>query len=165
MPLVVSTVEPTGMPSAAFSATNALLPLTRTRTLPATSLTTTVLPAVGVGGGAAAEVAVTVNVWLAGVASVFPAGSRARTWKLWTPAASGGATNGEVHGAKGAPSRLHSKLEPGSLAENVNVGCEFVVVPGGPEASVVCGGTVSTAMPYWLDVATLVSELVATVSV
>ena len=68
-----------------------------------------------------------------------------------------------MHGANEAPSRLHSKLEPGSLDENVKVGCGFVVVPGGPETSVVSGGTVSTAMPYWLDVATLVSELVATV--
>ena len=28
----------------------------------------------------------TVQVWLAGVASVFPAGSVARTWKVWLPA-------------------------------------------------------------------------------
>ncbi len=28
----------------------------------------------------------TVHVWLAGVASVFPAGSVARTWKVWLPA-------------------------------------------------------------------------------
>ena len=28
----------------------------------------------------------TVHVWLAGVGSVFPAGSVARTWKVWLPA-------------------------------------------------------------------------------
>jgi hypothetical protein len=28
----------------------------------------------------------TVHVWLAGVPSVFPAGSVARTWKVWLPA-------------------------------------------------------------------------------
>jgi hypothetical protein len=28
-----------------------------------------------------------VHVWLAGVASVFPAGSVARTWNVWLPAA------------------------------------------------------------------------------
>ena len=27
-----------------------------------------------------------VHVWLAGLASVFPAGSVARTWKVWLPA-------------------------------------------------------------------------------
>ena len=70
---------------------------------------------------------------------------------MWTPTASGGATNGDVHGVNGAPSTLHAKLEPGSLEENVNVGCGFVVVPAGPDTSDVCGGTVSMAMPYWPD--------------
>src|ERR1044072_7004265 len=97
VPWVVSTVEPSGIPSSAFTATNSLLPLGRTRTLPATSLTTTVFPAVGSGGGEGC-VAATVNVWLAGVPSVFPAGSRARARNGWTPTASGGGTDGGGHG-------------------------------------------------------------------
>ena len=41
-------------------------------------------PAVIVVSGAARS---TVQVWLAGVASVFPAGSIARTWTVWLPPA------------------------------------------------------------------------------
>jgi hypothetical protein len=40
-------------------------------------------PAVIVVSGAVRS---TVQVWLAGVASVFPAGSVARTWNVWLPA-------------------------------------------------------------------------------
>jgi hypothetical protein len=40
-------------------------------------------PDVIVVSGAVRSIA---QVWLAGVASVFPAGSVARTWKVWLPA-------------------------------------------------------------------------------
>ena len=39
---------------------------------------------------------------------------------------------------------LHSKLEPGSLEEKLNVGVASPVAPSGPVSIVVCGALVST---------------------
>jgi hypothetical protein len=101
-----------------------------------------------------------VNARLTGVGSVFAAGSRARTANVCAPGASAGGTYGGVHAVNGAESRLHSKLDPASLAENLNSGVALVVVSGGPESSVVSGGVLSTATPYWPELTATVSEVV-----
>ncbi len=69
----------------------------------------------------------TVNVRLAGVWSMLPVWSVARTSKLCAPAGSAAVVCGEEHGANAAVSTRHSKLEPGSLAENPNVGVASLV--------------------------------------
>ena len=94
---------------------------------------------------------------LAGLASMLPAASWARTWKVCGPAASGPSVVGELQAANVPPSTLHSKLEPGSLAENSNVGVESAVTPAGPASIVVCGAFVSTFTV--VVVASLESEL------
>jgi hypothetical protein len=87
--------------------------------------------------------ACTVQLWLAGVPSVLPAASIARTLKLCAPTAKLLWVNPGVHAAKGPPSREHSKVEPDSLAENVNVALVLVVEAAGPESIVVSGGVES----------------------
>ncbi|MFL5982826.1 MAG: hypothetical protein ACJ74R_14065, partial [Gaiellaceae bacterium] len=80
-----------------------------------------------------------VQVWLAGVASVLPAGSVARTSKLWLPAASAAVVWGLVHGFQPPPSIWQSKLEPGSPALKAKLGVVSLDGLAGPESSVVCG--------------------------
>src|SRR6266481_4498361 len=65
----------------------------------------------------------TVQVEPAGVASVFPAASVARTSKLWLPSPSAGESVwGEVQAVQPPPSMRHSNVEPDSLELKVNVG-------------------------------------------
>jgi hypothetical protein len=77
----------------------------------------------------------TVNVRLAGVASVFLALSVARTSKLWEPAESGvepvWLAPGPEHAANAWESQRHWKVEPESLEAKLNVGVRSEV---GPEA-------------------------------
>ncbi len=85
----------------------------------------------------------TVNVWEAGVASVLPAASRARTSNVCDPSLSFAAVNGVVHAANAAPSTRHSNVALPSGDVNAKVGVlSFVVDAIG--VSVVSGATVST---------------------
>jgi hypothetical protein len=86
----------------------------------------------------------TVKDALAGVASVFPAASLARTWNVCGPSPNAGGVSGDVHGANAAESMLHSKLAVPSGDENWNVGVESAIFPLGAESSDVSGGVVST---------------------
>ena len=90
-------------------------------------------------GGALA----TVNARVAGVASVLPAASVARTETLCAPSVSVGVVHGLVHVAHAPASTRHSKDEPDSLDVNANVGVLSLVEPVGPELIVVSGGVVS----------------------
>jgi hypothetical protein len=87
----------------------------------------------------------TVKLRVAGLWSVFPAASVARTSKVWAPSASTAVVTGETQPAKAAPSTEHSKVEPDSLDENAKVGVESGVSPVGPDPIVVCGGVASPA--------------------
>ena len=71
---------------------------------------------------------------------MFPTGSIARTWKVWTPSARPLLTCGVVQTVKAPPSRLHSNVLPASLAEKEKLevaelltlaGCAVIVVSGG----------------------------------
>ena len=73
-----------------------------------------------------------------------PTASIARTWKVCAPPVSAAVVNGELQLANGAASTRHSKRDPGSVAENANVGVGTFVRPSGPPASAVSGGVVST---------------------
>ena len=88
-----------------------------------------------------------VKLRLAGVASMLPAVSIARTWKLCAPAASAGLTvRGEVQAAKAALSTLHWKLAVASGELKLNVGVVSFVGVGstGPPVKAVFGGVRST---------------------
>jgi hypothetical protein len=82
---------------------------------------------------------------LAGVVSMFPAESIARTWKVWVPVPSAAVVCGDVQDWNDAEPTRHWKVAV-SLAENSNVGVESFVVPVGPAVMVVCGATLSTVM-------------------
>jgi hypothetical protein len=97
-------------------------------------------PAVIVVSGAIVS---TVQVRVAGVGSMFPAGSFERTSKVWRPSASPEYAAGETHTANAAPSSAHSKTDPASSDENAKVAESRFTVPEGPEPSVVSGGSVS----------------------
>src|SRR6185369_6876479 len=82
----------------------------------------------------------TVHVWLAGVASVLPAVSVARTWNVWLPAVSTGEIDsGLVHAVQLPPSTRHSKLEPPSEELKVKVGVASFDGSAGLESMVVFG--------------------------
>src|SRR5947208_4304862 len=91
----------------------------------------------------------TVQVRLAGVASVLPAGSVARTSKVWLPAPSGAVVCGLVQGDQLPPSTRHSKVEPGSLELKLKLGVVSFDELFGPESSVVLGG-VRSIVQVWL---------------
>ena len=95
------------------------------------------------GGGGAS----TVQLWLAGVRSWFPAASVARTWNVWAPTLSPVRSTGEVQAANAAASSLHSKVDGFSLAENAKDALVLIVVAGGPESIVVCGASCQPARP------------------
>src|SRR4249919_1105259 len=59
------------------------------------------------------------HVHVAGVASVLPAGSVARTSKLWALSVRPATLCGLVQGANDPPSIRHSKVEPASVESNV----------------------------------------------
>ncbi len=86
----------------------------------------------------------TVNAVWAGVVSLLPAASTARTSNVCGPSASV-VVSGVVQAAKAAPSRLHSNVAPASEL-NANVGELFLVGPLGPAVSVVSGAVRSTVM-------------------
>ena len=85
----------------------------------------------------------TVQLTLAGVGSVLPAASRARTWTVWAPAGRFEYVLGETHGPKAPPSSRHSMVEPGSDEAAMTVAALFTSVPAGPLADV-SGAVVST---------------------
>ena len=108
------------------------------------SLVVPVGPAVMVvSGGVVSEVS-TVNARLAGVASVLPAASVARTSKVCAPRLNAPVVNGDVHGANAAASTRHSNVEPASVAVNEKLGVVSLVTPLGPAVIVVSGAVVST---------------------
>jgi hypothetical protein len=100
-------------------------------------------------GGAVSAGDWIVQVWLAGVGSVLPAGSVARTWKVWEPSARAVYSCGLAQGAKAASSRAHWKLEPASLEVKPKLALVLVVDVGGAAVMVVFGGVVST-VHVWL---------------
>jgi hypothetical protein len=97
----------------------------------------------------------TVQLWAAGLASVLPAGSVARTWKVCGPELRPVYGLGEVQAVKAAPSSEHWKLEPVSLDENVKFAPVLFDSAGGPESIVVCGSEVSTVQLYEAGLASL----------
>ena len=102
-----------------------------------------------VGGGAGTEGAagsVSVKVRVAGVGSVLSAASVARTGMCAGPQRGRCSPWGSCRVSTRAPgpSRRHSKVEPGSEAENTNAGEASSVDPTGPASIVVSGGVVST---------------------
>src|SRR5213080_3254380 len=84
------------------------------------------------------------HVWLAGVASLFPAASVARTSKVWLPSASAAVVCGLVQGLQLPPSTRHANVEPVSVELNANVGVELFDGFAGPESTAVSGGVLST---------------------
>jgi hypothetical protein len=70
--------------------------------------------------------------------------SVARTKKVCGPSLSDSEVNGELHGAKEAPSSSHSKSD-GSSAANVKLTTLVEVVPLGPEVIDTTGGIVSSS--------------------
>ncbi len=140
---------------AAPAASSVHLPpgLSQIETVPLAGVTTTSFlnsgagAATGAGDGVGAVVAigvgvgvgppVTVKPRVAGVRSGLPAASTARTWNVCGPPARfSGVAYGDEQGANGASSTRHSKREPGSAAENVNV---VVVGEDVPESIAVSG--------------------------
>ena len=89
----------------------------------------------------------TVKPALAGLGSVLPLPSFARTSNVWEPSASAVVVNGEEQLEKAAASTRHSKVDPPSLEVNEKVGVESFVGLLGAEVIVVCGGVVSTLPP------------------
>src|SRR5215210_4206616 len=85
----------------------------------------------------------TTHVCEAGVGSVLPAASVARTRNVWLPSASAEYAFGLAHGANPAPSSSQAKLEPGSLEANEKLAAVAFVSAGGPKSMVVSGGVVS----------------------
>src|SRR5215218_3220414 len=85
----------------------------------------------------------TVQVRVAGVASVLREASVARTSKVWEPSERPVWLLGEVQLLNVALSKRHSKVEPASEEENANEAKVLLTVPEGPEPMVVSGGVVS----------------------
>ena len=69
------------------------------------------------------------NFLFAGVGSTLPASSIARTLKTCLPGFSFLYFFGDLHGLNGFLSSLHSKLEPASLEENLNLAVVALVLP------------------------------------
>ena len=95
--------------------------------------------------------AVIVQVWLAGVASVLPAGSVALASNVCSPVDNPEYAFGELQELKLPPSRRHSNVDPASLEEKVKEALVLVVVPDGPSPIVVSGGVLSAGGvdPLW----------------
>ncbi len=89
-------------------------------------------------------VASTVKERAAGVGSIAPAASTARTSNVFAPSVWAAVVWGEVQATNPAeaPTR-HWKVEPGSVDVNVNVGVASLVSPVGPPVIVVFGGPAS----------------------
>jgi hypothetical protein len=84
----------------------------------------------------------------AGVASVFPAVSVALTSNVCVPSDRASRLTGVVQGASTPASSRHWKVEPASLAENVNAAEEAFVSAVGPE-SIVVSGAVASIVHVW----------------
>ena len=79
-----------------------------------------------------------------GLASELPAGSVARTSKVWLPAPSALSVSGLEHELQPPPSTRHSNVEPPSLELNPNVGVVSLDGSAGVESIVVFGAVLST---------------------
>ena len=88
----------------------------------------------------------TVHSYLAGVASVLPKTSVARTSKACSPTPSPATSAGTSHAANGAPSSEHSNVEPASSAAKANDAVRATVSAGGPSVRVVCGAWIGTTV-------------------
>ena len=97
-----------------------------------------------VGGVVSGAVVSTVQVRLAGVGSVLPAGSVARTVNVWEPSANPVYVLGEVQAVSDPPSSVQPNVEPVWLALKANVAVSEVAVPVGPASMVVSGAVLST---------------------
>jgi hypothetical protein len=86
----------------------------------------------------------TVHEEEAGLGSVLPARSVARTSKVWDPSPRPGCSAGEVQGSKVASSNEHSKVEAASSAAKAKVAEVFLVGSSGRSVMVVSGAVVST---------------------
>ncbi len=93
--------------------------------------------------GSGASGSTTSQVRVAGVGSVLPAASIARTRTVRWPGASVGRTSGLAQSVNDAPSRAHSNLTPDSLALNDTDAGPGEMVPAGPAVISVTGGVVS----------------------
>ena len=81
----------------------------------------------------------TVQVMLAGVGSMFFAGSIARTWKVWLPFAKPVYFFGLVQAANAAPFRLHWKALPAPVAVKLKLALALLVNDSGPDEIAVSG--------------------------
>jgi hypothetical protein len=86
----------------------------------------------------------TVQVNVAGLVSVFPAASLARTLNVWEPSATLVYVVALVQVEKPPPSSSHSKVEPASLDTNEKVGELSLLGSLGEAVMVVFGAAVST---------------------
>src|SRR3712207_4764808 len=93
--------------------------------------------------GASGATVSTVKSCSAGVGSALPAASVALTLKACEPLARPAYSCGEVQLMKGAPSRLHLKVEPASEEENEKLAETLLLAPSGPESMEVSGGVAS----------------------
>src|SRR5215212_10096704 len=92
------------------------------------------------------EVSSTVQLRDAGVGSTFPTASIARTENVCGPSPTSVYRFGDVHRAKGALSRRHSKVDSDSVEEKLNWASGLLSVPTGPLSIVVSGGVVSALL-------------------
>ncbi len=109
---------------------------------------TSVAPSAGATVVTVGAVASTVQAWLAGVGSVFPSTSVARTWKVCSPSAKPVYSAGEVQRLKAASSRAHSYVAISSFDEKVNVADVLLARSAGPASIVVSGAVVSTVQSW-----------------
>src|SRR5687767_14761648 len=86
----------------------------------------------------------TTQVMVSGEASRVPLLEMATTVNVCWPASRTGVVNGEVHGASGASSRLHSKVPPEGTAWKVITAVVSGVDPCGPSSMKVSGATSTT---------------------
>src|SRR5262245_47153562 len=84
-----------------------------------------------------------VQLKLAGVASVLPAASRARTWNVWTPWARPVRLFGLVQAAYAAPSTEHSNVAEPSGEVNAKLALVEVLFAFGLDVMLVSGDVVS----------------------
>ncbi|MFP5452314.1 MAG: hypothetical protein ACLGG9_11295 [Thermoleophilia bacterium] len=86
----------------------------------------------------------TVNDTEAGLASVLPAASVARTSNVCAPSLRPVNCTGETQGANDAPSRRHSKVDPASDDAKLTLVEIVLITAAGAWVIVVCGATLST---------------------
>jgi hypothetical protein len=104
----------------------------------------------------------TVHVREAGDASVLPAGSVARTSKVWLPSVSADNVCGLVQDDQPPPSTRHWKLEPDSVELKVNVGVALFDGLDGLESRLVSGAVLSTRRFVTTSVVALFASSFAT---